>query len=52
VILSEALATAPGDLELGIGRYHSPNEARARDYGRTVLTIWRGLQQLGGGVVP
>ena len=46
VILSEALATAPGDLELGIGRYHSPDEARARDYGRTVLTIWRGLQQL------
>ena len=51
-ILSEALATAPGDLELGIGRYHSPDEARARDYGRTVLTIWRGLQQLGGGAVP
>ena len=48
VILSEALTTAPGDLELGIGRYHSPNEARARDYGRTVLTIWQGLQQLGG----
>ena len=51
-ILSEALATAPGDLELGIGRYHSPNEARARDYGRTVLTIWRGLRQLGGGAAP
>ena len=26
-ILAEALATAPGDLELGIGRYHSPSEA-------------------------
>ena len=51
-ILSEALATAPGDLELGIGRYHSPNEARARDYGRTVLTIWQGLQQLGGEAAP
>ena len=51
-ILTEALATAPGDLELGIGRYHSPDEARARAYGRTVLTIWRGLQQLPGGAVP
>ncbi|MGE0147976.1 MAG: transglycosylase SLT domain-containing protein [Geminicoccaceae bacterium] len=52
VILSEALATAPGDLELGIGRYHSPDETRARDYGRTVLTIWQRLRQLGGGVAP
>ena len=45
-ILAEALATAPGDLELGIGRYHSPTEARARSYGRTVLTIWQGLRRL------
>ena len=52
VILSEALATAPGDLELGIGRYHSPNETRARDYGRIVLTIWQGLQQLDAGAAP
>ena len=48
-ILAEALATAPGDLELGIGRYHSPTEARARSYGRTVLTIWQGLRRLPSG---
>jgi soluble lytic murein transglycosylase-like protein len=48
-ILAEALATTPGDLELGIGRYHSPGEQRARAYGRTVLTIQEGLRQLASG---
>ena len=42
-ILAEALATIPSDLELGIGRHHSPTEARARAYGRTVLKIWQNL---------
>ena len=51
-ILAEDLATAPGDLELGIGRYHSPTEARARTYGRTVLTIWQRLRQLERRAVP
>ncbi|WP_165678564.1 lytic transglycosylase domain-containing protein [Metapseudomonas otitidis] len=35
-----------GDLELAIGRYHTPNpelESVAREYGRNVLTIWRRL---------
>ena len=51
-ILAEALAATPGDLELGIGRYHNPGEQRARAYGRTVLTIEKRLRQLAIGVGP
>ncbi|HBP6526485.1 TPA: lytic transglycosylase domain-containing protein [Pseudomonas aeruginosa] len=35
-----------GDLELAVGRYHTPNpelEAVAREYGRNVIKIWRRL---------
>lgn len=46
LILAEALARSPGDLELGIGRYHTAHEARARAYGRTVLTIRDALDRL------
>lgn len=45
-LLSTALRSAPGDLELGIGRYHTWNsgrEADARRYGRDVLQIWINL---------
>lgn len=47
-ILSEMIATAPGDLELGVGRYHAgfSDESRARQYGRAVLGIFRRLQRL------
>ena len=51
-ILAEALATSPGDLELGIGHYHHPGERRARAYGRTVLTIQERLRQLASGAAP
>jgi soluble lytic murein transglycosylase-like protein len=42
-ILKEALASAPGDLTAGIGRYHSSNPERARSYARTVLAFYRYL---------
>ena len=45
-ILAEAIASAPADPELGVGRYHSPNEERARNYGRTVLQIKDRLDHL------
>ena len=48
-ILAEAVRSAPRDLELGIGRYHSPNEDRARTYGRTVLTILGRLEHVSSG---
>lgn len=52
-ILAEALSSAPGDPELGVGRYHHwEEEARARTYGRRVLSIYRqltGRNFLGGG---
>lgn len=51
-ILAEALAEAPGDLELGIGRYHSHGERGARAYGSTVLTIYDRLRQFGDGERP
>ncbi len=43
VILKEALASAPGDLTAGIGRYHSSDPERARSYARTVLAFYRYL---------
>jgi hypothetical protein len=42
-ILAEALSSTP-DQELGVGRYHSWTEWRARAYGRKVLTIFRALK--------
>ncbi len=42
-LLREALKSAPGDLALGIGRYHNQDEVRARAYGETVLGIYRFL---------
>ncbi len=42
-ILKEALASAPGDLTAGIGRYHSSDPERARSYARTVLAFYRYL---------
>ena len=52
-ILREAIDSSPGDLELGVGRYHNwDDEARARNYGARVLAIRRNLVQLlnvGGG---
>ena len=42
-ILKEALASAPGDLTTGIGRYHSTRPERAKAYARTVLSLYRHL---------
>ncbi len=42
-ILAEAIASSPTDLELGIGRYHSWKEERARWYGKRVLMIYQNL---------
>ena len=46
-ILREAIDSAPSDLELGVGRYHSSDPSRARAYGRRVLGIYQGLARLG-----
>ena len=44
-ILAAAIASAPGDPELGIGRYHHwRNETVARAYGRRVLAVVQALQ--------
>lgn len=46
-ILSETIQSSPGDLELGIGRYHHwVNEATARSYGRRVLSIYNQLSDM------
>lgn len=46
-ILAKAIASAPGDLELGVGHYHHwHNEARARAYGRRVLQMVKALSTL------
>lgn len=49
-ILAEALAATPGDLELGVGRYHAgfrpESEWRAREYGRDVLQLYARLKEL------
>lgn len=42
-ILKEALASTPGDLTTGIGRYHSAKPERAKAYARTVLSLYRHL---------
>ena len=42
-ILCEALASAPDDLELAIGHYHSADPPRARAYGRKVLAVYARL---------
>lgn len=43
-ILAEAIQSAPGDLELGVGRYHHwKNAAIARAYGRRVLRMVRAM---------
>jgi len=46
-ILAEAISSAPGDLALGIGRYHHwKDEQRARGYGQRVIGVWQKLQAL------
>ncbi len=48
-ILCEAIKLHPGDIELAIGSYHTPNPEMAdtaRGYGRDVLIIWTRLTQL------
>lgn len=44
-ILAHALSST-SDLELGVGRYHSWTEWRARAYGRQVLAIYQALKKL------
>lgn len=47
-ILVEAIQSAPGDLELGIGRYHHWKDAAiARAYGRRVLRMVRAMATSG-----
>lgn len=49
-ILREAIDSAPGDLVLGVGRYHNwQDEARARNYGERVLAIYRNIKAIIGG---
>lgn len=46
-VLLESIASARGDLELGIGRYHHwTDPARARNYGSRVLAIYRNLKTM------
>jgi hypothetical protein len=48
-ILSETIKSAPGDLELGIGRYHQwKDEEVSRAYGARVLSIYGQLKSLQG----
>jgi soluble lytic murein transglycosylase-like protein len=42
-ILREAIDSAPGDLILGVGRYHSYRDDRARAYGELAFAIYRNL---------
>jgi len=46
-VLAESIGSAPGNLILGIGRYHAGfhNDARAYRYGRRVLAVSRRLRQ-------
>lgn len=44
-ILAELIVAAKGDLELGIGHYHSYNNDRARDYARRVIGLWQRMRQ-------
>lgn len=44
-ILRETIDSAPGDLQLGIGRYHHwADEVRARSYGARILAIYDNLR--------
>jgi soluble lytic murein transglycosylase-like protein len=46
-LLAKTLQSAPHDLVLGIGRYHSwKDEAKARHYGRRVLAVYQHLNTL------
>ena len=46
-VLLESIASARGDLELGIGRYHHwTDPTRARNYGSRVLAIYRNLRTM------
>lgn len=46
-VLVESMASAPSDRALGIGRYHTwRQEAVARQYGASVLALWRQLKSL------
>ncbi|WP_207461283.1 transglycosylase SLT domain-containing protein [Azospirillum sp. SYSU D00513] len=50
-ILREGIASKPGDLEWGIGRYNAwqvENEPVARKYGRRVLKVYQKLKRLSG----
>lgn len=48
-ILKEAINSAPGDHELGIGRYHHwSDEARSRSYGARVLAIYNNILEITG----
>lgn len=46
-ILREAIDSAPEDLTLGVGRYHSWEDGRAYWYGRKVLTILNAIRPYG-----
>jgi hypothetical protein len=49
-ILREAIDSAPGDLVLGLGRYHNwADEERARNYGQRILAIYRNIRDVLGG---
>lgn len=47
-ILIEGLNSSGSDIELGIGRYHTWDELRARQYGRRVLELAHRLRELWG----
>lgn len=42
-LLIKSINSSPGDIELGIGRYHSWVEKRARNYGKKVISIYENL---------
>lgn len=46
-ILKEAILSSPGDLGLGLGRYHNwSDEKRARNYGSRVLAVYSNLKAI------
>ncbi len=45
-ILKSALDTAPNNLVLGVGHYHSYTDWRARTYGNRVLGVYNNLKNL------
>ena len=42
-ILKESLKSSPNDFEIGIGRFHSYDPERAKEYGQTVFRIYQDL---------